>query len=99
MILLAQFVYWLQAGIWIPVDLWQIWTEVGAGRISLPSWRGVEKILDWILDLLICRPPDPYQLPGWNRSLVKVALNTLVNAETRSASWMHSLQICNVCLC
>ena len=51
MILLAQFVYWLKAGIWIPVDLWRILTEVGAGQISLPSWRGVQKILDWILDL------------------------------------------------
>ena len=51
LIWLAQFVYWLKAGIWIPVDLWRIWTEVGAGQISLPSWRGVQKILDWILDL------------------------------------------------
>jgi hypothetical protein len=49
LIWLAQFVYWLKAGIWSPVDLWRIWTELG--QISLPHWRGVEKILDWILDL------------------------------------------------
>jgi hypothetical protein len=49
MILLAQFVYWLKAGIWIPVDLWWIWTEVGAGQISLPTWRRVGKILYLIL--------------------------------------------------
>jgi hypothetical protein len=45
MILLAQFVYWLKAGIWIPVDLWRVWTEVGGGQISSG------KIPGWILDL------------------------------------------------
>jgi hypothetical protein len=29
---------------------------------------------------------DPYELPGWNRTLVKIAFNTLVNADTRLAA-------------
>ena len=29
---------------------------------------------------------DPYEIPGWDRGLVKVAFNTLVNADTQSAA-------------
>ena len=52
-VLAYQIIDWLKTGEWFPVPVWKIFELMGSDLSFIPEieWRGLQKILLWLLDL------------------------------------------------